>query len=190
MPPRNTLFQPLQCSAACDLQKIEAALENALKEIHGATLTVAANNKPPIAQVYILQATQNTWSRSARRQQRHGQSLDLKPPNPPSDTIGMVCSVNISQELQTSEDASQEQRRQATGWTEELDRMDEGQDMNVDDEFWSGPAPQETQLFKSQHIRGRISLVFQWLAGEDRAMFESFVSHVGRKVGAAMLLVT
>ena len=35
-------------------------------------------------------------------------------------------------------------------------------------------------------IAGGAMLEFQWVRGKDRNLFESFMSHVGRKVGVAL----
>ncbi|KAF9525107.1 hypothetical protein CPB83DRAFT_897251 [Crepidotus variabilis] len=180
MPPRNTLSQPLQSSTAVDLRNIETALENALKLVQRITLTVTSDDQPPNAQVYILEAAQNTWSRSARRQQRHGGSLDFS--NPPSSAITMVCSVKVSQGSPISEVPLQNKSYQADEWSEVLDGLDEDDDMDIDD----SSTVEEKKRPDTQHTQKPLSLVFQWLSGEDRAMFESFASHVGRKVGVVV----
>lgn len=37
---------------------------------------------------------------------------------------------------------------------------------------------------RSSSEKSELSLEFQWIVGRDRQMFESFVSHIGRKVAA------
>ena len=52
---------------------------------------------------------------------------------------------------------------------------------------WSARQPALTCSVRvietSSQTKGSLALEFQWLYGTDRALFESFVSHVGRKVG-------
>ncbi|KAJ7461592.1 S-adenosyl-L-methionine dependent methyltransferase [Mycena latifolia] len=68
MPPRNTLRQPFQLPGQA-AQRLTEILSSVLSSVDGARIATTETTDPPF---FRISATKNTWSRGARRKQKHG----------------------------------------------------------------------------------------------------------------------
>ncbi|KAF8972036.1 hypothetical protein BDZ97DRAFT_1650372 [Flammula alnicola] len=146
LPPRNTLVQTFP---DCTFKTVRDALSEILQSIEGVSATEVNHPPEPVdsaivsshsardptnsgsADLFFIEAQENTWSRSARRKpsRRYHRSI-ARPVSQPS--IDIAPGANAA----------------ATA--------------------------------------GICAVEFQWIFGKDRALFESFVSHINRKVGIAL----
>ncbi|PPQ78488.1 hypothetical protein CVT25_011829 [Psilocybe cyanescens] len=142
MPPRNTLNQAFP---GYTIQDVHAKLGDTLRGVNGVSCneinSMGTNSNP-----FLVEAQENTWSRSARRSRANNNSR--KPSSAleegmtttaPDPALTCSCRVNID-----------------TGLSEE----DGGEPL--------------------------CAIEIQWIYGKDRALFESFAGHVGRKVGSSL----
>ncbi|KAJ7741984.1 S-adenosyl-L-methionine dependent methyltransferase [Mycena maculata] len=130
MPPRNTLRQPFQLPEV-DVESLMEILSGVLAPVDGVRVVnpeTSNTESPP----FIVYATKNTWSRGARRKNKH--SPEVPAVMEPS-AANLVCSLR-----------------------------------------WISPEAGGAEMF----------LECQWMQGQDRPLFESFSSHVSRKVTAAL----
>ncbi|CAA7268739.1 unnamed protein product [Cyclocybe aegerita] len=155
MPPRNTLSQPLSSTevASLDFERVCTIVSDVLGLVDGVTAIERSESEKGEKGVFFVQARANTWSRSARRKKAR-----LK------DGVNEGNSTTVSNASETIEGGAS---NLSAGTAE--------------------PAltcsirvlrPAEAEIAESHY-----SLEFQWIFGRDRSLFESFASHVGRKVG-------
>lgn len=143
MPSRNTLHQTFRLSRTSESEVIPTdILHDCLASINDVSISQPQKEDPSI---FIIHATRDTWSRSARRKKAVVATLPLAPVLSSS----LVCSVLWN-------DTGSLQRE-----TKDADNIG-------------------TSMYQ-------ISLEFQWIEGKERSLYESFSSHVGRKVGAALV---
>ncbi|KAF8972055.1 hypothetical protein BDZ97DRAFT_1692548 [Flammula alnicola] len=156
LPPKNTLVQTFPDFT---FTTVRDALSEILQSIEGVSATEVNHPHEPSdsaivfshsaqdptnsgsADLFFIEAQENTWSRSARRKRRHR----------PQPQEGIIA-------------ASRDPARVAI--------MSNQIDIAPD----AGTAA----------TTGICAVEFQWIFGKDRALFESFVSHVNKKVGIAL----
>ncbi|KAF8630603.1 hypothetical protein AX15_002830 [Amanita polypyramis BW_CC] len=165
LPQRNTLNQiinlplssfPHDVITYVSRRSVSALMES-LSQIVNITVEQRSQGSPSSPTYFTIYATQNTWSRSARRralQREHDQQSDQKAQlqarevQPPafitSSTTpapsSFACGIELKPPVMKNEDCTIE-----------------------------------------------TELIFQWMYGQDRAMFESFASHVTKKVRIYLL---
>ncbi|KAI6047451.1 hypothetical protein EDC04DRAFT_2864518 [Pisolithus marmoratus] len=132
MPLRTTLYQPLAFSSPSLLSGI---LSQVLADVDGASVMLDSSGSGD--HIYLVQASANTWSRSARRRKI---TVPVRTGAPPQSTPIMQCRIQCHY----------------------------------------GLPPMVTDNPKMHGVY----LEYQWIDGKERSNFESFVSHVNRKVAS------
>lgn len=134
MPLRTTLYQPVSNISSSLLPGI---LSQVLADVDGVSVTLDSSSSDDYICLVLVQASANTWSRSARRRKV---TAPLRTDTHAHPSLVMQCRIQC--------------RR--------------------------GPSPTVTDKNK---LHG-LYLEYQWIEGKERSTFESFVSHVNRKVSS------
>ncbi|KAI6130389.1 hypothetical protein EDD16DRAFT_1689728 [Pisolithus croceorrhizus] len=133
MPLRTTLYQSLSDISSSSL--LSGILSQVLAGVDGVSVILDSSSSDD--HVYLVQASANTWSRSARRRKV---AAPLRTDAHTQPTVVMQCRIQCQR----------------------------------------GPSPTVTDNHK---LHG-VYLEYQWIEGKERGTFESFVSHVNRKVAS------
>ena len=179
MPPRNTLRFPISQSteipkgyeSIVDALRISlSCIEGVIVEEHGAGQQLLEEEEPdqatlkdrPQAQEFLVRALCDSWSRRARRSTKR----ERRDSDAPGSSINPLPANNLGDELELGT-------------------------MTMSSFFDSAALVCICIVRRSGHqVQGQpeMSLVtlleveFRWVYGKDRALFESFVSHVKRRM--------
>ncbi|KAF8958194.1 hypothetical protein BDZ97DRAFT_67956 [Flammula alnicola] len=180
LPPRNTLVQTFP---DCTFKTVRDALSEILQSIEGVSATEVNHPHEPSdsaivfshsardptnsgsADLFFIEAQENTWSRSARRKRQHR-------PQPQEDIIAASRDPSLSLPSTPAPSDFPSSPNPALTCSARIAIMSNQIDIAPD----AGTAA----------TTGICAVEFQWIFGKDRALFESFVSHVNKKVGIAL----
>ncbi|KAI5832042.1 hypothetical protein K523DRAFT_299131 [Schizophyllum commune Tattone D] len=190
LPLRNEMTQPLPHHIAIDTSW-NTRVEVAVRDICGALpgVTVRSN-----AQTHALtiSATANTWSRAARRKaQREATSKQLTPDHRGESALVVLVSWSTSgQEETEASSTALEATTDAMDWENNGDGApgDAAAEYAVEGRRKSSDSamdvdhPADAARGPSTHESASPVLCIRWMRGRDRTLFETFWSHLSRKV--------
>ncbi|KAL1757986.1 hypothetical protein FB107DRAFT_208070 [Schizophyllum commune] len=187
LPLRNEMTQPLPRHIAADTSwgnRVDSAVRDACAALPGVTVQASAQTH-----ALTISATANTWSRAARRKaQREATS---KQPSPghhvePSLVVLVSWSTGGQEEMEASPTALEatmdwENDVEATSGDAAAEYAVEGRRKSTDSAMdVDHPANPARSVFK--HEVASPVLCIRWMRGRDRTLFETFWSHLSRKV--------
>ncbi|KAI5888039.1 uncharacterized protein SCHCODRAFT_02639553 [Schizophyllum commune H4-8] len=182
LPLRNEMAQPLPQHIAVDTswsERVEAAVREARGALSG--VTVQTN-----AQTYALtiSATANTWSRAARRKAQREASMQPTPDHHDERQLDVMVSWSTrgKEETGSHPDAMDwEGHDDATPGDAAAEYAVEGRRSSTDSAM-EVDHPVGAARGPSKHEAASPILRIRWMRGRDRTLFETFWSHLSRKV--------
>ncbi|KAL1687831.1 hypothetical protein GGG16DRAFT_127637 [Schizophyllum commune] len=190
LPSRNEMTQPLPQHTAVDTSwstRVEAAVRDTCGALPG--VTVQAN-----AQTHALtiSAAANTWSRAARRKaQREATSKQPAPDHHVEPSLVVLVSWSSGgQEETEAPSTALEATTDAMDWEKDVGTMlgDAAAEYAVEERRRSTDSamdvdnPLGAARASLHHEATSPALQIRWVCGKDRTLFETFWSHLSRKV--------
>ncbi|KAL1708923.1 hypothetical protein EV121DRAFT_287171 [Schizophyllum commune] len=189
LPSRNEMTQPLPQHIAVDTSwstRVEAAVRDTCGALPG--VTVQAN-----AQTHALtiSATANTWSRAARRKaHREATSKQSTPDHHVELSLVVLVSWSASGQEETEAPSALEASTDAMDWENNGDGApgDAAAEYAVEgrcrstDSAMDVDNPLGAARISLYHEATSPALQIRWVRGKDRTLFETFWSHLSRKV--------
>ncbi|KAL1720191.1 hypothetical protein EV715DRAFT_272069 [Schizophyllum commune] len=190
LPSRNEITQPLPQHIATDAswsERAEAAVRETCRALPGVTVQASAQTH-----ALTISATANTWSRAARRKaQREATSTQPTPGHHVEPSLVVLVSWSI--------DGREELEAPLTALGATADAMDWENDGDVSpgdaaaeyavegrrkssDSAVDVDNPSDAARCPSKHEAASPVLCIRWMRGKDRTLFETFWSHLSRKV--------
>ena len=178
MPARNTFHQSLPLTDV-NPEVVVPLLKEVLHQLEGVRLSEIITDPKESIIRFSVEADNNTWSRGARRKRKRLDATSSEPEPPVRDNQGpaslgpaLACTVSIILCPTVPEVHLAKHPAPALGVLDEPE-------VNLHAGFGFGM--KATAGLGDQNGTNRYTLEIQWVYGKDRAIFESFASHVGRK---------
>ncbi|KAL1734596.1 hypothetical protein EV714DRAFT_268728 [Schizophyllum commune] len=180
LPSRNEMTQPLPQHIAVDTSwstRVEAAVRDACAAIFGVSVQAGAQTR-----ALTISATANTWSRAARRKaQREASSKQSTPDHHVWPSLVVLVSWSTGGQAETEVTSALEATTDAMDWDAAAEYAVEGRRKSMDSAM-DVDHPADNARSPSKHEVASPVLCIRWMRGKDRTLFETFWSHLSRKV--------
>ncbi|KAL1682112.1 hypothetical protein EV122DRAFT_287374 [Schizophyllum commune] len=190
LPLRNEMTQPLPHHLAVNASwgnRVEAAVRDACAALPGVAVQTNARTH-----ALAISASANTWSRAARRKaQREATSMQPTPDHHVEPSLVVLVSWSTgSQEETEASSTALEATTDAMDWDNDVgttlgdaaaEYAVEGRRKSTDSAMDVDHAA-DAARGSSKHEAASPVLRIRWMRGKDRTLFETFWSHLSRKV--------